>query len=365
MNVVATLPGPRDARGWMNSMGRQGDRARVVIFGLGTVGKTTLRLCGMRPWIELAGAIIRTTQPMAGALGAPKGFKVSPNADSMLDEVKPDVALIATRSTVADILPDIERCMQRGIHVICTSEELVHPAVAIAEAGVEIDSRARKTGVVIAATGINPGFIFDALPLTIAGAAWDIERIYISRSLDASVFGSEVHRSLGIGYNAEDFIAALASHTIRGHIGFEESANVVAGAMGRTIERFEEHIEPVFATREHVLRDHRIELGQTAGVTQHAIAWVDSAEWLEFDLSLHIAPKAVGMQTRDRIRIEGENTLEVTIEPGTQAVLTTAARLVNTIPGVLRAAPGLYSAADLLPAAPWLGSTLPPQEKSV
>ena len=66
------------------------------------------------------------------------------------------------------------------------------------------------------------------------------------------------------------------------------------------------------------------------------------------------------METRDHILIEGENTIDVTIKPGTQAVLTTAARLVNSIPAVLSAPPGLYTAAELLPTAPWLGENPPP-----
>ena len=129
--------------------------------------------------------------------------------------------------------------------------------------------------------------------------------------------------------------------------------------MGRSIDRFEERVDPVFTDRHISLRDHQIKPGQTAGVKQRAVAWVDGEQWLQFDLSLHVAPDVVGLKTRDRILIEGTNIVEVVIEPGTQAVLTTSARLVNTIPAVLSGEPGLYGAAELLPAAPWLASRPP------
>lgn len=332
-----------------------GPRTRVVVFGLGTVGKAAVRLCTTRRWIDVVGAVVRTSVGDRGI----DGLSVSTDATALLDERAPDVALIATRSTIAEVLPDIERCVGRGVNVICTSEELTYPAHEVREA---LETMARDAGAVIAATGINPGFVFDALPLAIAGAAWDVQRIQVSRSLDASVFGRSIHRSLGVGYDAAAFDEALAAHTIRGHIGFEESVNVIADAMGLVVTRFEESVAPLFADREYVLAEYRIEPGQTAGVKQRALAWVQGtdAALIEFDLSLHVAPGSAGIETMDRIRIEGENNVDLTIDPGTQAVLTTAARLVNTIPSVLRANPGFYAAADLLPSAPWLSNAPPP-----
>ena len=50
--------------------------------------------------------------------------------------------------------------------------------------------------------------------------------------------------------------------------------------------------------------------------------------------------------------------MDVVIHSGTQAVLTTAARLVNTIPAVLSAPPGTYTGSDLLPNPPWFGDAV-------
>jgi 4-hydroxy-tetrahydrodipicolinate reductase len=222
-----------------------------------------------------------------------------------------------------------------------------------------LDGFAQETGVAVAATGINPGFVFDALPVTVAGAAWDVDSIGVTRVLDASVFGQRVHRSLGIGYSPESFREAVQSREIRGHIGFAESAHAIADAMGVEIDRFEEHLEPVLADRVHELSEYTIEPGETAGVTQRAAAWVGTTRWLDFDLSLHVDPVSVGWDTLDRVVILGENPLDVTIKPGTQAVLTTAARLVNTIPAILSGPPGFYPATRLLPNPPWL-ATHPP-----
>lgn len=338
------------------STAARGRTVRVVVFGTGTVGKATLELCAMRPWIDVVGVVNGSGASVVAGLDLPDeldALAYALTADDVLDETAPDVALIATRSPIAGVLPDIERCAIRGIDVVCTSEELPWPSVTSDQDAEVLRTLAVKTSVAIAATGINPGFVFDALPLVLASGSWDVEQIHVSRSLDASVFGQSVHRSLGVGYDPSKVQQAIAEGKVRGHIGFEESANTIAAGMGLVLSRFEEHIEPVIADRAYQLREYRIEPGQTAGVTQTASAWVGDTEWITFDLSLHVDPESVGWETVDRIRISGRNPMDVVIHSGTQAVLTTAARLVNTIPAVLNAPPGTYTGADLLPSAPW------------
>ena len=114
----------------MNAEHGSQDRVRVVLFGLGSVGSAASRLCAKRPWIDLAGAVVRSPGPRRAAL---TDLRVIPSSesDAALDEIQPDIALIATRPTISEVLPDIERCARRGIHVICTSEELAFPAVSV------------------------------------------------------------------------------------------------------------------------------------------------------------------------------------------------------------------------------------------
>jgi len=343
------------------SAGVRNGSVRVVVFGTGTVGKATLELCAERPWIDVVGVVNSSGAAVSAGTGLPAGldgvaFTLTP--DEVLEETSPDVALIATRSPIAEVLPDIERCADRGIAVICTSEELAWPSVTSRTDARVLRDLAARTSVAIVATGINPGFVFDALPLVLASGSWDISQIHVSRSLDASVFGQAVHRSLGVGYDPSKVHQAIAEGTVRGHIGFEESARTIAAGMGLVVSHFEEHIEPVIADRPYQLREYRIDPGETAGVTQTASAWVGDVEWITFDLSLHVDPDSVGWETVDRITITGRNPMDVVIHSGTQAVLTTAARLVNTIPAVLNAPPGTYTGADLLPNPPWFGDAV-------
>ena len=335
----------------------------VILFGMGSVGQAALRLALSREWLHPVGAVIgasASARERVESAEHPADLRLSTDADLLLDELRPEVALIATRSPIADVKDDIIRCVERGVSVVTSSEELAYPDVTDPSATREIEAACRAGGAAVVATGINPGFVFDVLPVVIAGSSWDVRRLAVTRALDCSVFGRTIHRSLGVGYSPAGFEEARRAGVIRGHIGFEESARVIARVMGTELDRFEENVQPMIAERPYQLAEYEISPGETAGVVQDATGWVGERPWLRFDLSLHVDPASVGIQTRDHIRIEGENTLDVTIQPGTTSILTTSALLVNSIPAVLSAPPGLYTAADLLPTAPWLGASPPP-----
>ncbi len=346
----------------MKAVGRD-SKVRIAFFGVGRVGTAALELSRSRPWIEVAGAVRRPRTGVGAGLPLPaawEGVRLWERPDAMLERGRPEVALIATRSPLEEVLPDVEMCVRRGVHVISTSEELAWAEVEKPEAAAMLEHAAKEAGVVVSAVGINPGLVFDALPLVLAGAAWDVERIVARRTLDASVFGRGVHRSLGIGYTEAGFRRAVEERRVRGHIGFAESARAVAHAMGLEIEQYDEQIEPVLAEQEHELADYTIRPPETAGATQLVTASAGGRDWLRFELSLHVDPGAVGWETLDRIRISGRNEIDLVIRPGLSAVLTTGALLVNTIPAVLAAPPGYYRAASLLPTPPWLAARPPP-----
>lgn len=332
-------------------------RIRAVLYGFGRVNQAALRLARTRPWLQVEALIARTDRPVdpSGDVGLP----VTADAAGVLDAIRPDVVLMATRSRLEDALPSLRiAAVARPRAILCTAEEL-----AWVEAGnavrAELEDLAATHGMAIVATGVNPGFVLDLWPLVASGLAWDVESIHAHRVSDVSAFAPLTRSRLGLDHTPESFRLGVLDGSVIGHLGFPESLRILAARMGVPIDEIRMTTDPVVADRRYQLPDGVIEPGRTIGANQRAEAWVEGRPWIVIELMVHGAPREAGVPPIDEIRIEGGHPVHVRVDPGCAGVPGTAALLVNGIPGALAAAPGLYAPGDLPPAAPWLASDSP------
>jgi 4-hydroxy-tetrahydrodipicolinate reductase len=217
-----------------------------------------------------------------------------------------------------------------------------------------IDRIARQRGVTVAGSGLNPGLIFDALVLTALGLAWDVREIRVRRVVNCSRFSPTVLRRLGFGFTETEFRQGAAAGAIYGHIGFPQSIRAVAGRLEVPIERLEKAIEPLIADREYPMDRMTVSAGQSAGFRQTVTAVSGGKPWFTAELIGHAAPEQAGFEREDTIDIEGDAPAHLSIRPGCDAQLGSAAMIVNSMRRVVEAPPGLLTVADLPPASPTL-----------
>jgi 4-hydroxy-tetrahydrodipicolinate reductase len=343
-----------------------GSSLGLVLFGFGRVGRASLELAITRPWLEVRGIIARSPDseaiPVATVVpGVAPDLRMSTDGEAVLERAAPDVVIVATRSTVADVLPQIQAAVSAGARaILCTAEELARPDRRDPAIRTLVDSL-RRSDCRVVATGVNPGFVLDLWPLVLSGLAWDVQSLHAKRVVDVSVFAPHTRRRLGIGHRPDAFAAGVADLSIVGHLGFRESLAILCDTMGRPAEQITVDTEPIVAERHFQLPDGEVEPGCTVGATQRAEAWVDGSRWIRIELILHAAPAAAGLRTIDEAHLKGRNDLTVTLDPGCPAILSTAAQLINGIPRALAAEPGLYGPGDLPPSAPWLAASPPPK----
>src|SRR4029078_10350270 len=105
-----------------------------------------------------------------------------------LDEVDVpvDVAIVATVSDLRACAPTLRALAERGISAVSTCEELAwpwdrHPAIAR-----ELAEVAERHGARLLGTGVNPGFVMDALAVAITTACAEVRRVEIHRIQDAA-----------------------------------------------------------------------------------------------------------------------------------------------------------------------------------
>ena len=86
-------------------------------------------------------------------------------------------------------MPDLRKILSAGINCISIAEEMADAEAQSPELAAEIDALAKKNGVSVLGTGVNPGFVLDLLVVTLTAGCHSVERIEASRVNDLSPYG--------------------------------------------------------------------------------------------------------------------------------------------------------------------------------
>src|SRR5262249_4841862 len=130
--------------------------------------------------------------------------------------------------------------------VVSTCAELSCPWLRYPELANALHHTARRAGVSVIGTGVNPGFSLDRLVATAGAASGNVRHVHAVRVVDISNRREAMLRKAGVGLSAADFQTKASSNQV-GHIGLIESAVLVARALDLMCDSFEEHIDPVIA----------------------------------------------------------------------------------------------------------------------
>ena len=249
---------------------------------------------------------------------------------------------MTTRSDLAECVDTFRELLQRGCSIVSTCEELSWPWLRHPVLAQELHELAVRFGARIVGTGINPGFLMDALPVAMTSACHEVRSVQVERLQDASKRRVPFQAKVGVGLSVDEFEARVAQKTLR-HVGLGESMHFVAHALGWHIERWEETIAPVLAEKPTTSALGPVAAGAARGVRQEARAWVAGRVALDFRFQATIGEA----EPRDRIAIEGEPPLEVVIPGGVHGDTATSALVLNMIRPLLHAEPGLHTMSTL------------------
>ena len=320
---------------------------RVVCYGLGPIGLGIARLALARPGIAIAGAIDVDPQKVGRDLGellgaAPVGVVVAQDAAAVLRDVRPDVVLHATGSSLARVAPQLLAIAEAGANAVSTCEELAFPWTAQPQLAAELDAAARRAGVTLLGTGVNPGYAMDALPLMLTAPCAEVRTVRVLRVVDAAQRRGPLQRKVGAGLTPEQFEAYVREGTVR-HVGLPESLHMLATALGWHLDHSEQTIAAVLAEQLITTDYVRVEPGQVAGVRQIARGFMGGREVLTLELRMYVGAP----DPQDTVEIDGDPPVHMRIDGGLHGDIATAAIVVNAIPSVIRAAPGLASMGEV------------------
>jgi 4-hydroxy-tetrahydrodipicolinate reductase len=242
------------------------------------------------------------------------------------------------------------KIVNAGADLVSTCEELAYPYLKHPELSRELDARARKKCVTVLGTGVNPGFVMDTLVITTSGVCQEVKKIRSIRMQDASVRRVPFQKKIGAGLTPAAFKAKVDEGKIR-HVGFAESVAMIASAIGWNLDRIEENVEPKIADKAVASDYVEIEPGQVAGVDQTASGIRSGKQVITLNLQAYIGCP----DPRESIVIDGHPPIELTVKGGIHGDVATSAVVVNCIPRVMNARPGLVTMKDLPVPSAWFG----------
>jgi 4-hydroxy-tetrahydrodipicolinate reductase len=323
-----------------------GALVRVAIVGLGAIGREVLKAVRARPGVALVAAadpaaelVGRDAGEVAGV--GPCGVRVVGSAEEAFTEKGGvDVALVLTTSGVAEMVPIVEAASLAGVDVISTCEDLAYADLATPDLARKLDARARAGGITVLGTGVNPGFVMDRLPLTLAAACVRVDGVRVERVVDAAKRRAPLRAKVGADLTVAEFEAGVAARRL-GHRGLPESCALLGLGLGVSFDEVKSAIEPVVASADNPRAG--IAPGRVAGLRQSAVGRRGGREIVRLDLEMSVAAP----DPHDRIVIDGDPPLDVVVHGGTQGDRGTVGTVVSAIPAVVVASSGLKTILDL------------------
>jgi hypothetical protein len=321
---------------------------RVVHFGLGPIGAAVVKEIAARPGFKIVGGIdidaAKVGRDLGDIVGLPNrlGLKVWSDAAAALKKLKPHVVVLCTSSSMKQVMPQIETVLKAKVPIVATTEELAYPGYTHVRQARQIDTWAKKARVAVLSTGVNPGFVMDALPIALTAACQRVDRVTVHRIQDARNRRLPFQQKIGAGLTTEQFEKRVRDGSIK-HVGFTESIAMIADSLGWTLDRISDLVEPKIAQVTVSSEFLAVDPGYVCGIIQEGIGYRKKQPAIRLHMEAYLgAPDAY-----DLIDIDGLPRMSVKIEGGIHGDVATTAIVINSIPKVIDAAPGLHTMRDM------------------
>jgi 4-hydroxy-tetrahydrodipicolinate reductase len=271
---------------------------RVVLVGLGPIGAAVAKQLVERKGFQIVGAVdvdpLKVGKDAGDAMemGRRLRVKVTDNIGKTLKDTRPDVAILCTLSSLKRTMPQFEEVLKHRVPIVTTTEEAAYPSPSNRTLAKRLDEAARKAKVAVLGTGVNPGFVMDALPIALTSVCERVDRVEVQRVQDARLRRLPFQQKIGAGLTREQFKRGVANGTLR-HVGFTESIHMIAGAIGWKVERVTDDIQPKMADQPVASELLAVDPGYVAGIVQDGVGYVKGEPRIRLHLEAYLgAPES-------------------------------------------------------------------------
>jgi 4-hydroxy-tetrahydrodipicolinate reductase len=320
----------------------------VLHFGLGPIGAGVVKQVAERKGFKIVGAVDIDPAKVGRDLGEVARLdrtlrvKVAENASKAIKSAKPDVVVLCTSSSMKKVMEQMETILKLKVPIVSTTEELAYPTKANMRYARAIHQLAKKAKVAVLGTGVNPGFVMDALPIMLTGVCERVEAIRVERIQDARIRRLPFQQKIGAGLTPEEFQHKVESGSVR-HVGFTESIQMIGDAMGWKLDEITDDVSAKVAEKAVTSEWLSVAAGQVCGIIQDGVGFVKGERRITLRLEAYLGAPA----SYDSVLIDGSPRIYSKIDGGVHGDIATASIAVNSIPAILSAAPGLRTMRDM------------------
>jgi 4-hydroxy-tetrahydrodipicolinate reductase len=331
---------------------------RVVQWATGNIGSYALKGVIQHPQMTLAGVFVYGADKVGRDAGelcrlAPVGVGATNKIEDIL-AAKPDCVLYMPQYVDLD---DVCRLLAAGINIVTTRTEFHNPKTLEPAVRDRVEAACRQGGSSIHSTGSSPGFITEAMPIVLTSIQRRLDSYIIDEFANLSQRDSPqmIFEVMGFGQPLAEFDQRRVAHLKH---AFGPSLQLIAEAMGITIDSMETHGELAAARRRTEIAAGVIEAGTVAAQRLSLVCKSDGKPVMQFRANWYCTPEVEPdwdlRETGWRVQVAGDAPMDVDIRfpvplerfndmsPG-----LTANRAVNAVPFVCEAPAGVRTTLDL------------------
>ena len=342
----------------------------VVQLGTGNVGVHSLRALIANPEFELTGVWVssdaKAGKDAAELAGLPDSTGVLASTD--LDAVLATGPQCAVYNAMADnrlpeALEDYRRVLAAGVNIVGSGPViLMYPWQVIPDELVKpLEDAAREGNSSLYVNGIDPGFANDLLPLALAGTCQSIQQVRCMEIVDYATYDSAVvmFDVMGFGKPLDEIPMLLQPGVLS--LAWGSVIRQLAAGLGISLDEVTEKYVREPAPEAFDIASGHIPKGSAAGVRFEVLGIVNGEPAVVLEHVTRLRedlcpdwPQPAQPGGSYRIEITGEPSYAMDIclsspngDHNHAGLVATAMRIVNAIPAVIAAPPGIVTTLDL------------------
>jgi len=343
---------------------------RVALIGTGNCGSLALKQLVEDARFDLTGVSVSTDAKVGrdagelAGLDATTGVAATNDLDAII-AAKPDCVVYCAMgdTRLPDAMADVRKILAAGIDVVGSGlGVLQYPWQVIPDKYIQrIEDAAREGNSTVFMTGVDPGFATDLLPFALAGTCQRIEQIRTMEIADYATYdgATVMFDVMGFGNEIGDLPLLYQPGILS--IAWGTAIRQLASGLGIEVDAIKDSVEQEPAPEDFDVAVGTIKKGTVAAVRFQIEGMVEGKPVIVVEHVTRLRPDlrpdwAQPAQPGGSYRVEitGEPSYVMDICPTSRngdhnyaAILAAAGRIVNAIPDVVAAAPGIRTTLDM------------------